>query len=118
MQKYTMETTVGIFLVIGLLFIGYMALARTEMTLTPRVLLVILYLGVVPTAIGFLIWYIALATEDASRLAPLQFTGPLCTAVLGWTFLGERMTWVSVAGMGLIFAGIYVASIRAKAKSA
>ena len=104
-------------MVVGVvLFIGYMALARTEMNFTPRVLLVILYLGVVPTGIGFLIWYIALATEDASRLAPLQFTGPLCTAVLGWTFLGERMTWVSVAGMGLIFAGIYVASIRAKAR--
>jgi drug/metabolite transporter (DMT)-like permease len=106
-------------MVVGVvLFVGYMSLARTPVSLAPRTLLVILYLGVVPTAIGFLIWYIALATEDASRLAPLQFTAPLCTAVLGWTFLGERMTCVSVAGMCLIFAGIYVASIRAKAKSA
>ena len=110
--------TTGAMVVGVALFIVYMGLARTPVTLAPKTLGTILYLGVVPTAIGFLIWYLALATEDASRLAPLQFTAPLCTAVLGWIFLGERMTYVSIAGMGLIFAGIYVASVRAKAKSA
>jgi len=105
--------TTGAIAVGVVFFIFYMAFARTPVSLAPKALLSIAYLGVVPTAIGFLAWYIALASEDASHLAPVQFTAPLCTAVLGWLFLGERMTYVSIAGMGLIFAGIYVASIRA-----
>jgi drug/metabolite transporter (DMT)-like permease len=108
--------TTGAMVVGVLLFIVYMCAARTPVTLAPKTLLTILYLGVVPTAIGFLLWYVALATEDASHLAPLQFTAPLCTAVLGWVFLGERMTLISIAGMLLIFVGIYVASIRANAQ--
>jgi len=100
-----------------LFFLAFMPLTGTPATMKPNVLLVILYLGVVPTAIGFLLWYMALALEEASHLAPLQFTIPLCTVLLGRLFLHERMTYVSIAGMGLVLVGIYVASIRANIKA-
>ncbi len=112
-----LTATAGALVVGAVLFLVYMLAVKTPVTLAPNIVWTILYLGIVPTAVGFLIWYLALATEDASRLASLQFVAPLFTAVLGWLFLEERMTIVSITGMVLIFAGIYVASIRANAAS-
>jgi drug/metabolite transporter (DMT)-like permease len=68
-----------------------------------------LYLGAVPTALGFATWSFALGRTSAGRMAALAYLIPAVAIVLGWTVLGERPAWIAVAGGGLCVAGVVLA---------
>ena len=87
-----------------------------ELTFPPlKAFLILIYLAIFPTAIGFVLWFKALETLDASRLGPLQYVVPLGTAIIAFFFLGESIKPMSVIGMVLIFLGIYISTISAAA---
>jgi drug/metabolite transporter (DMT)-like permease len=67
------------------------------------------YLGAVPTALGFATWSFALRRTSAGRLGSLTYLAPIVAIVLGWAVLGERPPWLAVAGGGLCLAGVAVA---------
>ncbi len=81
----------------------------------PTVLL-LLYLGLLPSALAFALWYRALALVDAATLAPTQYVAPGVTVLLAWLFLGESVAPTFVAGLILIFAGIALASRKGPAE--
>ncbi len=72
------------------------------------------YLGAVPTALGFATWSFALRRTSAGRMASLTYLAPPVAVVLGWALLGERPAWLAVAGGGLCLAGVYVARRRGR----
>src|SRR5439155_12421866 len=49
----------------------------------------VVYLGAMPTALGFLAWTYALARMPAGRLGPLTYLVPALAILLGWGILGE-----------------------------
>ena len=67
-----------------------------------------LYLGIVITALGYLLWNWALARADASRAAVFITVQPLTGAVLGVLFLREPLTAFTVAGGALVVAGLWL----------
>ena len=71
---------------------------------------VLVYLGVVPTALAFTTWFMALKYVDVTTLGMTQYVGPILNATLAWLLLGERILWMHVAGAALIFAGLHFAS--------
>ena len=54
--------------------------------------------GIVPNALGFFLWYHALETVEAGRLAPLQLIAPVGSALIGKAALGEEMTALPLWG--------------------
>lgn len=66
------------------------------------------YLGVGPTAVGFVAWTFALGRGDAGRVAALNYLIPVVAIVFGWLYLGEVPPWLAVAGGGLCITGVYV----------
>jgi len=72
------------------------------------------YLGAVPTALGFATWSFALRRTSAGRMASLTYLAPPVAVGLGWALLGERPAWLAVAGGGLCLAGVYVARRRGR----
>jgi len=94
-----------------------MALRRTPIVTDPTILGWIAFVGIVPTALGFFLWYHALETVEAGRLGPLQFIAPVGTAAIGAAFLGEEIAHTAVLGMVLVFVGIYCSSIRSTAEA-
>lgn len=71
----------------------------------PQLLLLILYIGVFPTVIGFLSW-----NEGVRRLGPsgamvFYNTLPLYGALLGYLFLGESIGLAHLVGGALIIGG-------------
>jgi drug/metabolite transporter (DMT)-like permease len=70
------------------------------------------YLGAVPTALGFAAWSFALRRTSAGRMGSLTYLAPPVAVVLGWAVLGERPAWLAVAGGCLCLAGVYVARRR------
>jgi drug/metabolite transporter (DMT)-like permease len=76
-----------------------------------KAFLILIYLAIFPTAIGFIFWYKALEQIDASQLAPLQYLVPVGTAIISIFALGESLKLASVIGMLLVFLGIYLSTM-------
>ena len=72
----------------------------------------LVYLGVVPTALGFATWNFALRRTSAGRLASLTYLIPVIAVLLGWAALGETPPAIAAVGGALCLAGVYVARRR------
>lgn len=74
-----------------------------------RVVAWIMYLGLVPTAIGFATWGFALRRTTAGRTGSMLYLVPLVAVVLGWALLRETPPFLAVLGGGLSIVGVYFA---------
>jgi drug/metabolite transporter (DMT)-like permease len=72
----------------------------------------IVYLGAVPTALGFATWGFALRRTSAGRMGSLTYLAPPIAIVLGWAVLGETPPWLAAAGGALCLAGVALARSR------
>ena len=75
------------------------------------------YLGVGPTAAGFVLWSFALTRTSAGQLGSLTYLAPVVAIVLGWAVLGETPKWLAVTGGGVCLVGVYIARRRPRAVS-
>ena len=73
--------------------------------LRPELLLLILYIGVVPTVVGFLAWNEGVRRLGSSGAMVFYNTLPLYGALLGYLFLGELVGAVHLLGGALIVGG-------------
>jgi drug/metabolite transporter (DMT)-like permease len=69
----------------------------------------IVYLGVVPTAIGFLAWAYALSRTTAGRMGSVTYLVPPVALLLGWPILGEVPPLLAIPGGILCLAGVALA---------
>lgn len=63
-----------------------------------------LYLGVVSACLGFLIYVLGISVLGPTPCALFSNFLPITTAIFGWIFLGESLTWIQMIG-GLIVIG-------------
>lgn len=80
----------------------------------PEVTFLVLYIGIVCTALTNLLWNKSLSLIDAgscSLFYPLQ---PLVAALLGWLLLGESVNISFLGGAALIISGVLVSIIGGK----
>lgn len=66
----------------------------------------VLYLGLIITALGYLVWNWALAQTGASRAAIFLTVQPIAGVLLGGALLHEPLTAYTLAGGALIVAGL------------
>jgi drug/metabolite transporter (DMT)-like permease len=66
------------------------------------------YLGIFPTAIGFLTWAFALSRTDAGRLGVTTYMVPAVSVLMAWLLLGETPPLLALAGGVLCLAGVGV----------
>jgi drug/metabolite transporter (DMT)-like permease len=69
----------------------------------------LLYMGLFPSLVCYLIFYYALHYVPASRLAMLAYLQPVAATTLGVLLLGERVTLPLVLGGAVILGGVYIA---------
>ena len=67
------------------------------------------YLGLVPTAIGFSAWAFALSRTSAGRLGVSTYLVPPIAVLLGWLILGEVPALLALPGGILCLAGVALA---------
>jgi drug/metabolite transporter (DMT)-like permease len=70
----------------------------------------VLFLGVISTALAMVLWNTAFALVDASLASLTFFAQPVVGTVLGWLFLGERITPMFLLGGLLIGIGLFISS--------
>ncbi|MGO9904337.1 MAG: DMT family transporter [Solirubrobacteraceae bacterium] len=68
-----------------------------------------IYLGVAPTAIGFVTWAYALARTTAGRMGSTTYLVPPLALLFGWAFLAEVPPLLVLPGGALCLAGVAVA---------
>jgi DME family drug/metabolite transporter len=71
-----------------------------------------LFLGVIPTALAYILFARGLERLSASETATLTLAEPLTAGVLGAVVLAEAMTAMSAAGAGLVLAGLLALGVR------
>lgn len=74
--------------------------------LQPRHWAWLVFLAVVSTALGYAIWNHALKLRAASQVAVYVYFNPVVAALVGFLFLGERLTAWFVGGSLLVMAGV------------
>ncbi|MFC4336501.1 DMT family transporter [Salininema proteolyticum] len=84
-------------------------------SVTPAGWGMLVYLGVVPTAIGFAAWAYAMSKLKASNLGTFTYLVPPLAILMGWVFLGELPPWMALAGSAICLAGVIIAKYERKA---
>jgi drug/metabolite transporter (DMT)-like permease len=75
-----------------------------------------IYLGVGPTAVGFVCWAYALARSTAGRMGSTTYFVPPLTVILGWVVLGEVPPALALPGGLLCLVGVAFARRRRPAR--
>jgi DME family drug/metabolite transporter len=78
---------------------------------TGRGLLVILYLGVVTTTLGYVLYGRGLRTTPVATAATLTLAEPAVAAVLGVGILGERLGPVAAGGLALLAGSLVLLAV-------
>jgi drug/metabolite transporter (DMT)-like permease len=68
-----------------------------------------IYLGLAPTAAGFVLWAYALARTTAGRMGSTTYLVPPLALLFGWAFLGEVPPALVFPGGALCLAGVALA---------
>ena len=92
----------------GLLLVPFLFSSNLGWAVTPGGLLVILHLGLVATALAYLIFARGLRSVPAVHAVTLSLAEPLTAAALGILILREGLTLTAAIGMGLVLAGLVV----------
>jgi len=97
-----------IFTLGGILLAPFLFRSDLHWAAEPKGLLVVLHLGLVATALAYLLFARGLRSVPAIHAVTLSLAEPLTAATLGILVLKERPTMAATAGMGLVLAGLVV----------
>jgi DME family drug/metabolite transporter len=84
----------------------------------PRGALVALHLGLITTALAYILYIRALLTVPTATAVTLALMEPLTATTLGVLLLGERLTGPAIAGILLLLAGLLILTVRSSARPA
>ena len=96
----------------ALILLPVLALGETAWMRTPSGAALVLYLGVVPTAIAYVLYARGLQTLTAAETTTLTLAEPVTATILGAVVLDERVGVAGAVGCALVLAGLAVLAVR------
>ena len=105
---------------LGLCALGYAAFGLTHLPATAppaRVLAAVVVLGVVCTALAFILFFHLIAEIGPVRATVITYVNPAVAVVLGVAFLGESFGFATAVGFVLILLGSFLATTPAAARA-
>ncbi|MFP7170695.1 EamA family transporter [Terribacillus sp. 7520-G] len=109
-----LETAAIIFGMGGVLLFPFFFLFDMEWIRQPSGFAVSMHLGIAATAAAYFLFSKGLQQVPASSAVTLSLAEPLTAAVLGAVLVGEELSLLSWAGIGLLLAGIVMISLASK----
>ena len=88
------------------------ALVHELRTASPATIWWVVYLGAVPTALGFTTWAFALRRTSAGRLGATTYLVPVVAIGLAWLFLGETPALLALVGGAVCLVGVGISRRR------
>jgi drug/metabolite transporter (DMT)-like permease len=86
--------------------------AGQSMHISRNTVLVVVYMGIVPSILAYAFWLPAIQALGANKVGVLSNLHPFFTTVLAILLLGESLHPYHVGGIALILGGIWLASVR------
>ncbi|MBT9257965.1 EamA family transporter [Phycicoccus sp. MAQZ13P-2] len=80
--------------------------------------LALLWLGLVGSVVGYVVWFRGLTRMDAGAVAVVGLLNPVVGTVLGVVLLGEGFGWVQLGAMLVVLGGVLVAQAPVRAAAA
>lgn len=111
LQRYSaISLTVYAFLLgsLGLLPFVSSSLFEELMTLSITGWGTILFLGLFPTVIAYILWYVALDIKNASQLSVYLYFIPILSTIISYILFKEQITLFFIFGGALVILGLYV----------
>ena len=88
----------------GYSFLGKISYGNLEYTIS------VIYLGIFPAAIAYLLWAAVLKSMDASKAASFLYTVPIIVIFIGWIWLNELPSITSIIGGLIAITGVIFAN--------
>jgi drug/metabolite transporter (DMT)-like permease len=85
-------------------------------TAAPSATLAIIYLGIFPAAIAYVLWNYALARMPASILSSFLYLAPVLAMAIAWVWLGELPTVLTIVGGAVAIVGVIVVQTKGQAR--
>jgi drug/metabolite transporter (DMT)-like permease len=76
--------------------------------------LAVVYLGVVPGALGYFTWSYVLSRVPASIAGSFHSLVPVFAVLTGWLLLGEVPTLLTLGGGALVIGGVVLVNTRGR----
>lgn len=108
MDTYTLTLSQ---MIVGVVFLAQfgLVLERTgSIKISLPVALAVLYLGLIGSAIAFILYFKLLKQMSVVSLSLIIYITPLVALLIDFLFVGQRLEWRSVAGICVIFSGIWL----------
>lgn len=80
----------------------------------PSATIAIVYLGIFPAAIAYVLWSYALARMSASLLSTFLYLSPVLAMGIAWVWLGELPTWLTLVGGLVAILGVVIVQTKGK----
>jgi drug/metabolite transporter (DMT)-like permease len=80
----------------------------------PSATLAIVYLGVFPAAIAYLLWNYALARMPASLVSSFLYLSPVLAMAIAWVWLGEVPNVLTIVGGAIAIGGVILVQTRGR----
>jgi DME family drug/metabolite transporter len=101
------ERVMGLtFGIAALALVPVLAVGAPAALFTPGGVALALFLGIVPTALAYVLFARGLRHLSAAETSTLTLAEPLTAGLLGALVLGEHLTGLSALGAGLVLAGL------------
>lgn len=71
-------------------------------------LLAVIYLGIMPAAVGYVAWAYAMSRIPTDRVMSFLYLNPLLASAIAWVWLGERPGWNTLFGGLVVVLGVVV----------
>jgi drug/metabolite transporter (DMT)-like permease len=120
LSRYSpLSLTVYAFLLGSLGLIPFISISLFEevAVLSIRGWIVLLFLGIFPTVIAYILWYVALEMKSASNLGTYLFFIPVLSTIISVILLNEEITWLFVIGGILVIIGLHIVNRREISKN-
>jgi drug/metabolite transporter (DMT)-like permease len=78
----------------------------------------LLYLIFFGSLVGYLAYMWLLSVRPASLVGTYAYVNPVVAVLLGWTFVGEKISTQQMIGLGVIIAGLLIVNANKEKKSA
>jgi drug/metabolite transporter (DMT)-like permease len=81
----------------------------------PPATFAVIYLGIFPAAIAYVLWNYALSRMPASLLSSFLYLSPVIASFIAWVWLGEVPALLTVLGGALAIVGVVLVQTRGQA---
>ncbi len=78
----------------------------------PQATFAVVYLGIFPAAIAYVLWNYALARMPASLLSSFLYLSPVIAIFIAWLWLGELPTLLTLIGGAIAIVGVVLVQTR------